>query len=81
MGETLFYVFDFFSECLKKPVITLFLLFQVVSSAELSDSQKSVICEALAVNDGRLLDGASEYLQVVDLCTVMMKQMNAVQAV
>jgi len=54
---------------------------KVVSSAELSDSQKSAICEALAVNDGRLLDGASEYLQVVDLCTVMMKQMNAVQAV
>jgi len=54
---------------------------KVVSSADLSDSQKSAICEALAVNDGRLLDGASEYLQVVDLCTVMMKQMSAIQAV
>jgi len=54
---------------------------KVVSSADLSDSQKSAICEALAVNDGRLLDGASEYLQVVDLCTVMMKQMSAIQAI
>ena len=53
----------------------------MVSSADLSDSQKSAICEALAVNDGRLLDGASEYLQVVDLCTVMMKQMSAIQAI
>ena len=39
----------------------------------LSDRQKSAVCEALAVNEFRLLDGASEYLQLVDLCAVLMK--------
>ena len=33
----------------------------------------SAVCEALAVNEFRLLDGASEYLQLVDLCAVLMK--------
>ena len=42
---------------------------------ELDDNQKSVIAEVLAVNESRLLDGANEYLQVIDLCSVMMKQM------
>ena len=39
----------------------------------LSDRQKSKVCEALAVNEFRLLDGASEYLQLVDLCAILMK--------
>jgi len=39
----------------------------------LSDRQKSAVCETLAVNEFRLLDGASEYLQLVDLCAVLMK--------
>ena len=39
----------------------------------MSDRQKSAVCEALAVNEFRLLDGASEYLQLVDLCAVLMK--------
>jgi len=47
---------------------------KVIASERLSDSQKSVICETLAVNESRLLDGANEYLQVMDLCSVMMKQ-------
>jgi replication factor C subunit 2/4 len=40
----------------------------------LSDRQKSVVCEKLAVNESRLLDGANEYLQILDLCATMMTQ-------
>jgi len=48
---------------------------KVISNEELDDNQKSVIAEALAVNESRLLDGANEYLQVIDLCSIMMRQM------
>jgi hypothetical protein len=37
---------------------------RVVCSDKLSDRQKSMICERLAVNESRLLDGANEFLQV-----------------
>ncbi len=40
----------------------------------LSDRSKSAVCEALAVNESRLLDGASEYLQLMDLATVIMTE-------
>jgi len=46
----------------------------IVPSRDLSDAQKSAICERLAVVDKRLMDGADEYLQVLDLCTVIMQQ-------
>lgn len=46
---------------------------KVVRNDELSDRQKSVVCETLAVNEYRLLDGANEYLQLMDLCSVLMK--------
>ena len=39
----------------------------------LKDSQKAALCEALAVSENRLLDGANEYLQVMDVATVLMK--------
>lgn len=47
---------------------------QIVPSDTLNDRQKSTICERLAVIDKRLIDGADEYLQVMDLCTVVMQQ-------
>ncbi len=45
------------------------------NSGGLSDRQKSVVCEALAINEFRLLDGASEYLQLMDICALLMKTM------
>ena len=45
----------------------------VIEDPNLSDRQKSVVCEMLAVNEARLLDGASEELQLMDLCSVLMK--------
>lgn len=47
----------------------------IVQNSELTDKQKSVISERLAVIDKRLCDGAEEYLQVMDLFTVIMDQM------
>ncbi|XP_064638961.1 replication factor C subunit 4-like isoform X2 [Lineus longissimus] len=41
---------------------------------ELGDKQKSIVCEKMAVVDKCLMDGADEYLQIMDLCTVMMQQ-------
>jgi len=46
----------------------------IVPAEEVTDKQKSAICERLAVVDKRLMDGADEYLQILDLCTVMMQQ-------
>ena len=47
---------------------------KVVGSDDMSDKQKSNICETLAVNESRLLDGANDYLQIMDMCSVIMKQ-------
>ncbi|XP_062521686.1 replication factor C subunit 4-like [Corticium candelabrum] len=41
---------------------------------DLTDQQLAVIAERLAVVDFRLLDRADEYLQIMDLCTVIMNQ-------
>lgn len=46
----------------------------IVTSDSLNDRQKSSVCERLAVVDKRLIDGADEYLQVMDVCTVVMQQ-------
>lgn len=46
----------------------------VVPSDDLNDQQKSLICERIAVIDKRLMDGANEYLQIMDLCTFIMQQ-------
>jgi len=48
---------------------------KLIANEELDDGQKSVVSEVLAVNESRLLDGANEYLQIIDLCSIMMKQM------
>merc|ERR1712179_104584 len=44
---------------------------------KLSDRQKSVICETLAINESRLLEGASEALQLLDIGVVLMKELAA----
>ncbi|XP_042229022.1 replication factor C subunit 4-like [Homarus americanus] len=41
----------------------------------LSDLQKAAICERLAVCDHRLMDGGDEYVQVLDLSCIVMKQL------
>ncbi|XP_040574116.1 replication factor C subunit 4 [Lepeophtheirus salmonis] len=43
---------------------------------DFKDLGKAKIAEALAVNEHRLLEGSNEYLQIMDLCCVIMKEMN-----
>lgn len=69
---------------------------RVVEEVELSDRQKSIICERIGVSavqsmltsfllllpqlvDKRLTDGADEYLQLMDLCSVIMTQLCQVE--
>ena len=47
---------------------------KIVASQDLSDNQKSTICEKLAVVESRLLDGANETLQILDMATLLMNQ-------
>lgn len=47
---------------------------RIVISDDYSDLQKSVMCEKLAVCSSRLLEGANEYLQLVDMCSTIMNQ-------
>jgi len=42
----------------------------------LNDDQKASVCHRLAVNEARLLDGANEYLQLMDLAALLMKTIN-----
>ncbi|ESN96308.1 hypothetical protein HELRODRAFT_185082 [Helobdella robusta] len=53
------------------------LLFQlhdnVVSNDSLSDQQKSIICEKMGIVDKCLMEGADEYLQLLDLASVLME--------
>lgn len=46
---------------------------RIVITDDFTDLQKSIMCEKLAVCSSRLLDGANEYLQMVDLCSTIMK--------
>jgi len=46
---------------------------RVVTNSCLTDRQKSVVCEHLAVAEHCLLEGADEYLQVMSLCSSFMK--------
>lgn len=48
----------------------------VVSENSLTDHQKSAICEKLAVSEGRLIDGANEYLQLLDITSLVMNQLS-----
>lgn len=47
---------------------------RVVEMDSITDKQKSVITERIGVVDKCLSDGADEYLQILDLCSVMMTQ-------
>ncbi|XP_045200092.1 replication factor C subunit 4-like [Mercenaria mercenaria] len=47
---------------------------KVVQLDELGDKQKSVVMEKLAIVDKCLMDGADEFLQLMALCSVIMKQ-------
>ncbi|XP_015907258.1 replication factor C subunit 4 isoform X2 [Parasteatoda tepidariorum] len=47
---------------------------EIVFNDTLNDKQKSAICEKLAICDKRLLDGADEFLQLMDLCCTIMQQ-------
>ncbi|XP_015517332.1 replication factor C subunit 4 [Neodiprion virginianus] len=46
---------------------------KIVYSTELSDKQKAIIGEKLAECSYRLLEGGSEYMQLIDLCCGIMK--------
>jgi len=48
----------------------------VVGCDKMTDHQKSAICEKLAVSEARLLDGASEYLQMLDIISFIMNQLS-----
>ena len=47
---------------------------RVILSDDYSDLQKSIMSEKLAICSSRLLGGANEYLQLMDLCSTMMKE-------
>lgn len=46
----------------------------VISSATLSDLDKALICEKIAVADQSLVDGASEALQLLDVASFIMRR-------
>ena len=49
---------------------------KVTTDQDLSDHQKSSICEKLAIAEARLIDGANEYLQLLDITTLVMNQLS-----
>jgi DNA polymerase III delta prime subunit len=49
-------------------------------TTELSDVDKSLICEKIAEVDMKLVEGASESLQLLDLAAFVMRRMTAVTA-
>jgi replication factor C subunit 2/4 len=48
---------------------------RIVSMDTLTDKQKSIVAERMGVVDKRLMDGADEYLQLMDLTSVIMEQL------
>ena len=50
---------------------------RIVNSDEMTDLQKSVISEKIAICSARLLEGANEYLQLIDLSSTIMKEIAA----
>lgn len=47
----------------------------LIERADINDSKKAVIFEKIACVDNDLIEGADEYLQLLDVMTVIMKQM------
>lgn len=54
------------------------LFYSLVHHEDLSDTQKAVIFDKMATCECRLLDGAEEFLQLLDLSTVIQEQFKAV---
>ncbi|KAK4290655.1 hypothetical protein Pmani_036454 [Petrolisthes manimaculis] len=48
---------------------------KIVGLGSLTDLQKATICERIAVCDHRLIEGGDEYLQVLDLSCLIMKEL------
>lgn len=68
------YVMELMSEGYTTGQVVYQLHDSILSDEYLVDQQKAVICERLAVCDKKLLDGADEYLQLMDVCCVIMQQ-------
>jgi len=49
----------------------------LIERGDISDLKKSHIFEHVATVDNNLMEGADEYLQLLNLTTFIMKQMNA----
>jgi replication factor C subunit 2/4 len=50
----------------------------VIQSTEMSDEQKARVCERLAEADKCLIDGADEYLQLIDVASNTMRALSNV---
>lgn len=48
----------------------------LIDRADISDPKKANIFHKLALMDNNLIEGADEYLQLLDLATFLMKQLN-----
>ena len=46
----------------------------IIDRADIKDSKKAIIFEKIAVIDNNLMEGSDEYLQLLDLLVVVMKQ-------
>lgn len=47
----------------------------LIERADLDDSKKAILFEKIAKVDNDLIEGADEYLQLLDLLVLIMKQM------
>ena len=47
----------------------------LMERADIKDSKKAVIFEKIAEIDNNLMEGADEYLQLLDLAVTLMRQM------
>ncbi len=47
----------------------------LMERADISDAKKAIIFEKIAEIDNNLMEGSDEYLQLLDIMCVLMKQM------
>lgn len=47
----------------------------LMERADIKDAKKAIIFEKIADIDNNLMEGSDEYLQLLDLCVTLMKQM------
>ena len=48
---------------------------RLLERADISDSKKAIIFEKIAEIDNNLMEGADEYLQLLNMLTILMQQM------